>query len=98
MMHIICGASLMHLLENHEKTHITTREGMRLACQTCPASRAMPHICKITNHRKLRGFQYGIIVRHNLTMHRSDTPFVIWQPICRPHLLERVYKPIHTLY
>ena len=23
-------------------------------------------------------------------------PFVIWQPIRRPHLLERVYKPMRT--
>ena len=35
-------------------------------------------------------------VRCNLTMHCSDTPFIIWQPIHRPHLLERVYKPMHT--
>ena len=35
-------------------------------------------------------------VRRNLAMHRSDTPFVIWQPIRRPCLLERVYKPICT--
>ena len=34
-------------------------------------------------------------VRSNLTIHCSDTPFVIRQPIHRPHLLERVYKPIH---
>ena len=37
-----------------------------------------------------------LLVRSNLTMHLSDTPFAIWQPIQRPHLLERVYKPIHT--
>ena len=36
------------------------------------------------------------IVRHNLIRHRSVTPFVIWQPIRRPCLLERVYKPMHT--
>ena len=36
------------------------------------------------------------IVMHNFTMNRSVTPFIIWQPICRPHLLERVYKPMHT--
>ena len=36
-------------------------------------------------------------VRSNLTIHRSDTPFIIWQPICRPHLLERVHKPICIL-
>ena len=35
-------------------------------------------------------------VRHNLTMHHSVTPFIIQQPIRRPHLLERVYKPMHT--
>ena len=37
-------------------------------------------------------------VRHNLAVHRSVTPFVIWQPIRRPCLLERVYKPMHTLH
>ena len=31
-------------------------------------------------------------------MHLLDTPFAIQQPIQRPHLLERVYKPIHTLH
>ena len=36
------------------------------------------------------------IVRSNLDTHLSDTPFAIWQPIQRPRLLERVYKPIHT--
>ena len=36
------------------------------------------------------------IVRCNLTRHRSVTPFIIQQPIRRPHLLERVYKPMRT--
>ena len=36
------------------------------------------------------------IVRSNLAIHHSDTPFIIQQPIHRPHLLERVYKPICT--
>ena len=35
-------------------------------------------------------------VRHNLATHCSVTPFIIWQPIRRPHLLERVYKPVRT--
>ena len=35
-------------------------------------------------------------VRCNLAMHCSVTPFIIRQPIRRPCLLERVYKPIHT--
>ena len=30
-------------------------------------------------------------VRSNLDTHLSDTPFAIWQPIQRPHLLEIVY-------
>ena len=42
-MHVICGASPMHLLENCEKTHITTHEGMHLPFQTCPTSHMMPH-------------------------------------------------------
>ena len=41
---VIHGASQVHLLKNHEKIHITTHEGMRLACQTHPASCVMPHI------------------------------------------------------
>ena len=40
----------------------------------------------------------GNSVRSNLAMHLSDTPFAIRQPIQRPHLLERVYKPIRTLH
>ena len=36
------------------------------------------------------------IVRCNLAMHCSVTPFIIRQPIHRPHLLERVYKPMRT--
>ena len=35
-------------------------------------------------------------VRCNLAMHYSVTPFVIRQPIHRPRLLERVYKPMRT--
>ena len=38
----------------------------------------------------------GASVRSNLAIHCSDTPFIIRQPISRPHLLEWVYKPIHT--
>ena len=41
-------------------------------------------------------YQYEDIVRSNLALHRSDTPFIIRQPIRRPCLLERVYKPICT--
>ena len=36
-------------------------------------------------------------VRSNLAIHRSDTPFVIRQPIRRLRLLERLYKPIRTV-
>ena len=36
------------------------------------------------------------IVRHNLAIHRLVTPFITQQPIHRPHLLERVYKPMCT--
>ena len=35
-------------------------------------------------------------VRCNLAMHRSVTPFIIRQPIWRPRLLEKAYKPMHT--
>ena len=35
-------------------------------------------------------------VRRNLVMHCLVTPFVIRQPIQRPRLLERIYKPVHT--
>ena len=38
----------------------------------------------------------GTIVRCNLAMHCSVTPFIIRQPIWRPHLLERVYKLMCT--
>ena len=44
MMHIIRGMSLMHLLKNHEKICITTREGTHLAHQTHSMSCSMPHI------------------------------------------------------
>ena len=36
------------------------------------------------------------VVRYNLTVHCSVTPFIIQQPIQRPRLLERVYKPMRT--
>ena len=45
---------------------------------------------KVVTCRKLAS------VRSNLDTHLSDTPFAIWQPIWRPCLLERVYKPIRT--
>ena len=37
-------------------------------------------------------------VRSNLAMHLSDTPVTIRQPIQRPCLLERIYKPICILH
>ena len=40
--------------------------------------------------------EMDIIVRCNLARHRSVTPFIIRQPIHRPHLLERVSKPMRT--
>ena len=41
-------------------------------------------------------YKSKLIVRSNLNTHLSDTPFTIRQPIQRPHLFERVYKPIYT--
>ena len=38
------------------------------------------------------------IVRCNLAVHCWVTPFIIRQPIHRPRLPERVYKPMHTLH
>ena len=38
----------------------------------------------------------GTPVRCNLAVHRSVTPFIIWQPIQRPRLLERVYQSMRT--
>ena len=35
-----------------------------------------------------------VSVRCNFAVHCSVTPFIIQQPIQRPHLLERVYKPM----
>ena len=35
-------------------------------------------------------------VRCNLAMHCSVAPFIMRQPIRRPRLLERVYKPMRT--
>ena len=37
-----------------------------------------------------------VSVRRNLAVHCSVTPFIIRQPIQRPRLLERVYKPMRT--
>ena len=50
---------------------------------------------RVMKNRDNRLYAY-LIVRHNLAMHCSVTPFIIWQPIWRPRLLERVYKPMHT--
>ena len=41
-------------------------------------------------------FASQVNVRRNLAMHCSVTPFIIRQPICRPRLPERVYKPMCT--
>ena len=51
---------------------------------------------KIQHLQECRAVRTLFIVRHNLTMHCSVTPFVIRQPIQRPRLLERVYKPMRT--
>ena len=61
----------------------------------------------VKNTKKINVFTYFdfekalftlCIVRSNLAMHLLDTPFTIWQPIWRPHLLERICKPIRTLH
>ena len=44
-----------------------------------------------------KGIAY-VNVRCNLAMHHLVTPFLIWQPIHRPCLLDRVYKPMRTLH
>ena len=80
------------VLERLEKIQINstlnkiTWEGNKLweSCMTL-----MEISCRLVN------LMY-FIVRSNLAIHRSDTPFIIWQPIHRPRLLERVYKPICT--
>ena len=41
-------------------------------------------------------YMYKSYVRRNLAVHCSVTPFIIRQPIWRPHLLERVFKPMRT--
>ena len=56
----------------------------------------LPSSIKVQNCIRAKALNYVVIVRHNLTMHCSVTPFIIQQPIWRPCLLERVYKPMHT--
>ena len=51
---------------------------------------------RMTNAPQMNIFLLHIIVRRNLAVHRSVTPFVIRQPIWRPRLLKRVYKPMRT--
>ena len=61
-----------------------------------------PHKCRFFKKKivymglefQVQGDKVCYTVRSNLTIHHSDTPFIIWQPIWRPCLLERVYKPI----
>ena len=50
----------------------------------------------IYNSKRLQHSLSTTCVRCNLAVHHSVTPFIIWQPIRRPCLLERVYKPMHT--
>ena len=47
---------------------------------------------------KRNALKLNLNVRRNLAVHCSVTPFIIQQPIWRPHLLERVYKLMHTLH
>ena len=46
--------------------------------------------------QKVWNISISISVRSNLAIHLSDTPFAIRQPIQKPRLLERIYKPIRT--
>ena len=58
-------------------------------------------VCKIdvfTSNIMVLHHKMSQTVRRNLAVHRSVTPFVIRQPIRRPCLLERVYKPMCTLH
>ena len=59
------------------------------------------HSFHLNQKRRLETPQYQCdymltSARRNLAVHRSVTPFIIRQPIWRPRLLERVYKPMHT--
>ena len=58
--------------------------------------RKLPSSAKAQNCIRAEALNYVVIVRHNLTTHHLVTPFIIRQPIRRPHLLERVYKPMCT--
>ena len=49
-----------------------------------------------SKHFPIDQYLHDRIVRHNLNVHCSVTPFIIQQPIWMPRLLERVYKPVRT--
>ena len=53
-------------------------------------------VCCIFKWIRINWSNINATVRCNLTVHCSVTPFIIRQPIRRPRLLERVYKPMHT--
>ena len=76
-----------------------------------PMVRKHVHTCRFCQEHNKQAVKYSkynfeaepapmkfISVRSNLDTHLSDTPFAIRQPIWRPRLLERVYKPIRTLH
>ena len=54
------------------------------------------HSIKHIMYMSYKSKKVHVIVMSNLTMHLSDTPFIIQQPKQRPRLLERLYKLIRT--
>ena len=56
----------------------------------------LPSSAKAQNCITAEALNYVVIVRCNLAVHRLVTSFIIWLPIRRPRLLERVFKPTHT--
>ena len=87
---IDCGQRLMgpHICPNETEHSDPTRT------QTSIMTRRTQPIPVDNGRTHFSGTFFVPHVRSNLTIHRSDTPFIIQQPICRPRLLERVYKPI----
>ena len=80
-----------------DDTPTNDKELHQVICNTFKINyfQEMDTIIKLRNRLECK---INYTVRHNLAVHCWVTPFIIRQPIQRPCLLERVYKPMRTLH
>ena len=97
LLQLIGKIELMEALDSPDPKNPKFTQSQSQDYKTCTdAQKTDPHDIVFVDY--LHNNDDNAFVRSNLDTHLSDTPYTIQQPIQRPRLLERVYKPICTLH